>query len=88
MRIEQQCHTRGADALIIGADWKEFRSSDFDGMKAELRRPVTFDRRIWFEAGLAHEMGLNTRPSRVVDHAKSRRRLSRLDSRQEGPLTR
>jgi len=35
----------GADALIIVTEWREFRSPDFDGIKAKLRAPVIFDGR-------------------------------------------
>ena len=35
----------GADALVIVTEWKEFRSPDFEQMKALLRQPVIFDGR-------------------------------------------
>jgi UDPglucose 6-dehydrogenase len=35
----------GADALAIVTEWKEFRSPDFDAIKAALRTPVIFDGR-------------------------------------------
>jgi UDPglucose 6-dehydrogenase len=35
----------GADALAIVTEWQEFRSPDFDYMKATLRAPVIFDGR-------------------------------------------
>jgi UDPglucose 6-dehydrogenase len=35
----------GADALIIVTEWREFRSPDFDDIKAKLRAPVIFDGR-------------------------------------------
>jgi len=35
----------GADALAIVTEWKEFRSPDFDGIKASLKHPVIFDGR-------------------------------------------
>ena len=35
----------GADALVIVTEWKEFRSPDFDAMKARLRQRVIFDGR-------------------------------------------
>ena len=35
----------GADALIIVTEWKEFRSPDFDAVKAALKSPVVFDGR-------------------------------------------
>jgi UDPglucose 6-dehydrogenase len=36
---------KGADALAIVTEWREFRSPDFDAMKAALRTPVIFDGR-------------------------------------------
>jgi UDPglucose 6-dehydrogenase len=36
---------QGADALAIVTEWREFRSPDFDHIKAELRSPVIFDGR-------------------------------------------
>ena len=36
---------QGADALVIVTEWREFRSPDFDGIKAALRAPVIFDGR-------------------------------------------
>jgi UDPglucose 6-dehydrogenase len=41
--------TRGADALIIATEWKEFRSPDFAALKAALRTPVIFDGRNLYE---------------------------------------
>jgi len=35
----------GADALAIVTEWREFRSPDFDSIKATLRHPVIFDGR-------------------------------------------
>jgi UDPglucose 6-dehydrogenase len=36
---------QGADALVIVTEWREFRSPDFDEIKATLRAPVIFDGR-------------------------------------------
>jgi UDPglucose 6-dehydrogenase len=35
----------GADALVIMTEWQEFRSPDFDLMRAALSEPVIFDGR-------------------------------------------
>lgn len=35
----------GADALVICTEWDEFRSPDFDRMRAVLARPIVFDGR-------------------------------------------
>lgn len=40
---------KGADALIIATEWKEFRSPDFPGIKAAMRTPVIFDGRNLYE---------------------------------------
>jgi len=40
---------QGADALAIVTEWKEFRSPDFEGMKAAMRSPVIFDGRNLYE---------------------------------------
>jgi UDPglucose 6-dehydrogenase len=40
---------RGADALIIATEWKEFRSPDFPAIKSELKTPVIFDGRNLYE---------------------------------------
>jgi len=39
---------RGADALMIATEWKEFRSPPFDDIRASMLRPVIFDgRNLW-----------------------------------------
>jgi UDPglucose 6-dehydrogenase len=40
---------QGADALAIVTEWKEFRSPDFEGMKAAMRSAVIFDGRNLYE---------------------------------------
>ncbi len=39
----------GADALVIVTEWNEFRSPDFDRMRALLRNPLIFDGRNLYE---------------------------------------
>lgn len=39
----------GADALLIVTEWKEFRSPDFDAIRAQLKQPLVFDGRNLFE---------------------------------------
>ncbi len=36
---------KGADALVIVTEWAEFRSPDFDRIKADLKNPLIFDGR-------------------------------------------
>ncbi|NYT64244.1 UDP-glucose/GDP-mannose dehydrogenase family protein [Alcaligenaceae bacterium] len=45
----------GADALLIATEWKEFRSPDFQTIKARLKTPVIFDGRNIFDL---HDEGL------------------------------
>jgi UDPglucose 6-dehydrogenase len=48
----------GADALIIVTEWKEFRSPDFDKIKATLRSPVVIDGRNLYEPALIKSFGI------------------------------
>ena len=48
---------QGADALAILTEWKEFRSPDFDGLKAALNTPVVFDGRNLYDPGLMRRQG-------------------------------
>jgi UDPglucose 6-dehydrogenase len=36
---------RGADALVIVTEWMEYRSPDFEQVRAELKQPLIFDGR-------------------------------------------
>ncbi len=47
----------GADALVIATEWKEFRSPDFEGLKARLKQPVIFDGRNLYEPALVRGAG-------------------------------
>ena len=47
-----------ADALVIVTEWKEFRSPDFDVIKAKLKSPVIFDGRNIFDPVLPRKAGL------------------------------
>ena len=49
----------GADALIIVTEWKEFRSPDFDHIKATLKQPLIFDGRNLYEPTLVRDMGIS-----------------------------
>jgi len=48
-----------ADALLIVTEWKEFRSPDFDRIKATLKSPVVLDGRNLYEPGLVEQFGLD-----------------------------
>jgi UDPglucose 6-dehydrogenase len=49
---------QGADALLIVTEWKEFRTPDFDGIKASLKAPVVFDGRNLFDPALMRQFGI------------------------------
>lgn len=46
-----------ADALVIVTEWKEFRSPDFDAIKAALKAPVIVDGRNLYDPQLVRAMG-------------------------------
>jgi UDPglucose 6-dehydrogenase len=48
---------RGADALAIVTEWQEFRSPDFDAIKAALSSPVIFDGRNLYDPQLMKRFG-------------------------------
>ncbi|MDC8774407.1 UDP-glucose dehydrogenase family protein [Roseateles albus] len=48
----------GADALVLVTEWKEFKSPDFDAIKAALKQPVVFDGRNQYEPSLMKVLGL------------------------------
>jgi UDPglucose 6-dehydrogenase len=49
---------RGADALVIVTEWKEFRSPDFDALARSLAAPLVFDGRNLFDPPLPRAAGL------------------------------
>ena len=50
---------RGADALAIVTEWREFRSPDFDVMQELLRDPVIFDGRNLYDPKLLQHRGFH-----------------------------
>jgi UDPglucose 6-dehydrogenase len=48
----------GADALVIITEWKEFKSPDFDSIKALLKQPVVIDGRNLYEPALMRTLGI------------------------------
>ena len=48
---------KGADALLLLTEWKEFRSPDFEEMKTQLKKPVIFDGRNQYNAFNLEEKG-------------------------------
>jgi UDPglucose 6-dehydrogenase len=47
----------GADALAVVTEWQEFRSPDFDQVRARLRSPVIFDGRNLYDPRLMARLG-------------------------------
>ncbi len=50
---------QGADALAIVTEWREFRSPDFDHIKAALRSPVIFDGRNLYDPEQMRKAGFD-----------------------------
>jgi UDPglucose 6-dehydrogenase len=48
----------GADALLVVTEWKEFRTPDFDHIKATLKQPLVFDGRNIWEPALMRALGI------------------------------
>jgi UDPglucose 6-dehydrogenase len=48
---------KGADALLIATEWKEFRSPDFDRLKGLLLQPLVFDGRNIYDPSLMQRLG-------------------------------
>jgi UDPglucose 6-dehydrogenase len=48
---------RGADVLAIVTEWQEFRSPDFDAMRAALAQPVIVDGRNLYDPALMKRLG-------------------------------
>ncbi len=49
----------GADALVIVTEWREFRTPDFDAIKAQLKNPLIFDGRNLYEPKDMHGEGFD-----------------------------
>jgi UDPglucose 6-dehydrogenase len=52
----------GADVLVIVTEWKEFRSPDFDAIRAALKTPAIFDGRNLYEPADVKRAGLEYFP--------------------------
>jgi UDPglucose 6-dehydrogenase len=52
----------GADALVIVTEWKEFRSPDFDAIRARLKAPVIFDGRNLYDPAEVARLGFEYFP--------------------------
>ena len=49
----------GADALVFATEWQEFRSPDFDRLKAGLKQPAIFDGRNLYDPQLLKRFGFS-----------------------------
>ena len=49
---------KGADALLIVTEWREFRTPDFDRIKADLKQPLILDGRNLYEPELMRSLGI------------------------------
>ena len=49
----------GADALLIVTEWREFRTPDFDAIKAKLSQPLILDGRNLYEPELMRALGID-----------------------------
>lgn len=52
---------RGADALLIVTEWKEFKSPDFEQIKSLLAQPIVFDGRNLYDPALMQSLGIEYR---------------------------
>ena len=50
---------KGADALLIVTEWREFRTPDFDAVKAALKQPLILDGRNLYEPELMRALGID-----------------------------
>jgi len=55
----QSAALQGADALLIVTEWKEFRTPDFDLIKATLKQPLILDGRNLYEPELMQAFGID-----------------------------
>ena len=49
----------GADALVIVTEWKEFRSPDFELLKARLKQPLIVDGRNLYDPAWVRSQGFD-----------------------------
>ena len=53
---------QGADALLILTEWKEFRSPDFEAIRASLNNAVIFDGRNLYQPDMLAKSGFEYYP--------------------------
>jgi UDPglucose 6-dehydrogenase len=52
---------QGADALLIVTEWKQYRTPNFERMRAQMREPLIFDGRNLFAPELMAQKGFRYR---------------------------
>ena len=58
--VENQTEAlHGSDALLILTEWREFKSPDFDAIKALLKQPLVIDGRNLYEPALMAALGID-----------------------------
>lgn len=57
---------RNADALLFATERREFRSPDFDAVKAMLKQSVLFDRQNLYASATLNEQGFEYDDDRKV----------------------
>jgi UDPglucose 6-dehydrogenase len=58
---DQAAALQGSDALLIVTEWRQFKSPDFEQIKAALRQPVVIDGRNLYDPVLMKSMGIEYR---------------------------
>ncbi|NBS58984.1 MAG: UDP-glucose 6-dehydrogenase, partial [Betaproteobacteria bacterium] len=48
----------GCDALCVVTEWQEFRSPDFEAVKAKLKTPAIFDGRNLYDPAAMQRLGI------------------------------
>ncbi len=54
---EPMAAARGASALLVITEWREFRSPDFDALRATMKRPLLLDGRNLYDPARMAELG-------------------------------
>ncbi|MBC7916179.1 MAG: UDP-glucose 6-dehydrogenase, partial [Rhodoferax sp.] len=53
----QTAALEGASALVIVTEWKEFKSPNFENIKATLKLPIIFDGRNLYDPSMVRSLG-------------------------------
>ena len=55
----QAAALQGADALLIVTEWRQFKSPDFEQIRASLKQPLIFDGRNLYDPELMKTLGID-----------------------------